>query len=95
MPERDLFYCMTKKMNISLTLAALAVWMFVGAAQCQFLGPSAQRDVEQGAEVAKLVEQQIGVYPAPKTEAYLREVGGRLTTVVNDPRWKYFFQIVD
>ena len=62
MPEGDLFYCMTKKMNISLTLAALAVWMFVGAAQCQFFGPSAQRDVEQGAEVAKLVEQQIGVY---------------------------------
>jgi predicted Zn-dependent protease len=95
MPERNLFYCMTKKMNISITLAALAVWMFVGAAQCQFLGPSAQRDVQQGAEVAELVEQQIGVYAAPKTEAYLREVGGRLTTVVNDPRWKYFFQIVD
>ena len=95
MPERDLFYCMAKKMNISLTLAALAIWMFVGAAQCQFLGSSAQRDVEQGGEVAKLVEQQIGVYPAPKAEAYLREVGGRLTTAVNDPRWKYFFQIVD
>jgi hypothetical protein len=61
-PERDLFYCMTKKMNISLILAALAVWMFVGAAQCQFFGPSAQRDVQQGAEVAKPVEQQIGVY---------------------------------
>jgi len=95
MSERNLFYWMSKKINLSFTLAALAVWMFVGAAQCQLLGPSAQRDAQQGAEVAELVEQQIGVYAAPKTEAYLREVGGRLTTVVNDPTRKYFFQIVD
>jgi predicted Zn-dependent protease len=95
MPKKHLFYCMTKKMNVSLTLAALAVWMFIGAAQCQFLGPSAQRDVQQGAKVAELIEQQIGVYAAPKAEAYLREVGGRLTAAVNDPRWKYSFQIVD
>jgi len=95
MPKRNLFYRITKKMNLSLILASLTVWMFVGAAQCQFFGPSTQRDAQQGAEVAKLVEQQIGLYAAPKTEAYLREVGGRLTTAVNDPRWKYSFQIVD
>ena len=50
---------------------------------------------KQGAEVAKLVEQQIGLYSMPKTEAYLREVGGRLVAAVNDPRWKFSFQIVD
>ena len=73
----------------------LAVWVFAASAQGQLLGPSPQRDVEQGAEVAKLVEQQIGLYPMPQTEAYLREVGGRLVAVVNDPRWKFSFQIVD
>ena len=74
---------------------SLAVWVFAASAQGQLLGPSPQRDVEQGAEVAKLVEQQIGLYPMPQTEAYLREVGGRLVAVVNDPRWKFSFQIVD
>ena len=78
-----------------VVLAALAVWLLAASAQGQLLGPSPQRDVEQGAEVAKLVEQQIGLYPMPQTEAYLREVGGRLVAVVNDPRWKFSFQIVD
>jgi predicted Zn-dependent protease len=78
-----------------VTLAVLAVRMLAVPAQCQLLGPSPQRDVEQGEEVAKLVEQQIGLYSMPQTEAYLREVGGRLVAVVNDPRWKFSFQIVD
>ena len=59
------------------------------------LGTSPQRDFEQGAETAKLVEQQIGLCSLPATEAYLRAVGGRLGTVVDDPRWKFSFQIVD
>ena len=86
---------MVNKVRSSLILATLAIWMFDGSAQGQLLGQSAQRDVEQGAEVAKLVEQQIGLYSLPQTEAYLREVGGRLVTMVNDPRWKFSFQIVD
>jgi predicted Zn-dependent protease len=61
----------------------------------QLLGPSAQRDVEQGAEVAKLVEQQIGLYTAPVTETYLREVGERLVAAVNDSRWRFSFHIVN
>jgi predicted Zn-dependent protease len=74
---------------------SLAIWAIAASAQGQLLGPPAQRDVEQGAEVAKLVEQQIGLYSAPKTEAYLREVGGRLVAAANDPRWKFSFQIVN
>jgi predicted Zn-dependent protease len=69
--------------------------MVPGPAQGQLLGPPAQRDIEQGAEVAKLVEQQVGLYSLPNAEAYLREVGGRLVTVVNDPRWRFSFQIVN
>ena len=80
--------------NLALSLV-IAVWISDLSAQGQLLGPSPQRDIEQGAEVAKLVEQQIGLYPMPQTEAYLREVGGRLVAVVNDPRWKFSFQIVD
>lgn len=78
-----------------LTLAVLAFRMFAVPAQGQLLGPPAQHDVEQGAEVAKLVERQIGLYSMPKTDAYLGEVGGRLVAAVNDPRWKFSFQIVD
>ena len=79
----------------NLTLAALVNWMFAAPAQGQLLGSSAQRDVEQGAEVAKLVEQQIGLCSLPDTGAYLRDVGGRLATAANDSRWKFSFQIVD
>ena len=76
-------------------LVALAVCVVASPARGQLFGSSAQSDIEQGAEMAKLVERQIGLYSLPRTEAYLREVGGRLATVVNDPRWKFSFQIVD
>jgi predicted Zn-dependent protease len=76
-------------------LAALTTWLCTASAQGQLLGLTAKNDLEQGAEAAKLVEQQIGLYAAPKTEAYLRNIGARLITVVNDPRWKFSFQIVD
>ncbi len=75
--------------------AVLAIGIFRAPAQAQFLGASAGRDLEQGAEVAKLVEQQIGLCSFPKTEAYVREVGARLAMVVDDSRWKFSFQIVD
>jgi predicted Zn-dependent protease len=78
-----------------LALAVLAIRLFVVPAQGQLLGPSPESDIQQGAQVAKLVEQQIGLYPMPKTEAYLREVGDRLVAAVNDPRWKFSFRIVD
>ncbi|HAB15756.1 MAG TPA: hypothetical protein DCE44_04820 [Verrucomicrobiales bacterium] len=78
-----------------VAFAPLATWMLAVSAQAQLFGPSATSDLQQGAEVAKLVEQQIGLYSAPKTEAYLREVGGRLAATVNDPRWQFSFQIVN
>jgi len=74
-----------------LALVALVIRMFAVPAE----GPCAQRDIEQGAEVAKLVEQQIGLYSMPEGEAFLKEVGGRLVAVVDDRRWKFSFQIVD
>jgi len=84
---------MSKQLKLSLRMLA------IGIATCfagnQLFGSPPSRDVEQGAEVAKLVERQIGLYSLPEAEAYLRKVGNRLTTVVNDSRWKFSFQIVD
>jgi predicted Zn-dependent protease len=65
------------------------------SAQAQLFGPSAERDVEQGASVAKLVEEQIGLYKDPKAEGYLREVGNRLAAATKDSRWSFRFQIAD
>lgn len=86
---------MLKKINLSRIIAALAIAVSAGSARGQLFVRPAQRDVEQGAEVAKRVEQQIGLYSAPKTEAYLREVGAHLVAAVNDPRWKFSFEIVN
>src|SRR5947207_3132855 len=76
-------------------LAVLAVWFAPNPVQGQLLDPRPQRDVEQGAEAAKQVEQQIGLYSLPKADVYLGELGARLAATVNDPRWKFTFQIVD
>jgi len=86
---------MPKPLNPSSPATALAVVMLVASAQGQLLGPSPQRDIEQGAEVAKLVEQQIGLCSLPETQGYLQQVGGRLAAAAGDPRWKFTFQIVD
>jgi predicted Zn-dependent protease len=53
------------------------------------------KDREQGAETAKLVEQQIGIYSSPRAQAYLDALGQRLATVADDSRWEFKFQIVD
>src|SRR5215467_711570 len=81
--------------NPPLPIAALAFAMLVVPAHAQLFGPPVQRDIEQGAEVAKLVEQQIGLCSLPETQAYLQQIGARLAATVNDARWKFSFQIVD
>jgi len=86
---------MPKQLKLSGLFAALTIGMLASPARGQLFGSPASRDVEQGAQVAKLVEQQIGLYSLPEAEAYLRKVGDRLVTVVNDPRWRFSFQIVD
>jgi len=74
---------------------ALASWTLVTSSYAQLFGSSPQHDIEQGAEVAKLVERQMGLCSLPVTEAYVRAVGQRLVAVAGDPRWKFTFQIVD
>jgi predicted Zn-dependent protease len=86
---------MPKQLKLSLPFAVLTIGMLASSAHGQLFGSPPSRDVEEGAQVAKLVEQQIGLYSLAEAEAYLRKVGDRLVTVVNDPRWKFSFQIVD
>jgi predicted Zn-dependent protease len=86
---------MPKQLKLALPFTALAMGLLASCARGQLFGSPPSRDVEEGAQAAKLVEQQIGLYSQPEAEAYLRKVGGRLVSVVNDPRWKFRFQIVD
>ena len=86
---------MLKQRNCSIIHAALASWTLATCSHAQLFISSPQRDIEQGAEVAKLVERQIGLCSLPVTEAYLREVGRRLVAAADDPRWNFSFQIVD
>lgn len=78
-----------------LLLLGLPVGTFSGLGQGFLFGASPQRDVEQGAEVAKLVAEQMGLYTSPAADAYLKAVGEKLASTVKDARWKFSFQIVD
>src|SRR5215470_13335854 len=93
--KRPLSDHMPKQLKLSLPLAALAIGMVASSVRGQLFGSPPSRDVEQGEQVARLVEQHIGLYSLPDAETWLRKVGDRLVTVVNDPRWKFSFQIVD
>lgn len=73
----------------------LVAGVLVSSARAQLLRSSPERDLEQGEEMAKMVEREIGLYAAPKTEAYVRELGERLVAIVGDSRWKFSFQVVD
>lgn len=86
---------MPARLDGLVLLAVVAAWFAAGPVQGQLLGPPPQRDIEQGAEVAKQVAQQIGIYSLPKADAYLRDLGARLVATANDSRWKFTFQIVD
>src|SRR5436190_1818637 len=82
--------------SLSLTAAlALAANLLAAAPLRAQLLPSTQSDLDQGAKVAKLVEEQIGLYKAPATEEFLREVGQRLVAEAKADRWRFQFQIVD
>ena len=56
---------------------------------------STNKDKEQGAEVAKQVEEQIGIYETPVTTAYLRAIGERLVANLEDREFDFQFQIAD
>jgi predicted Zn-dependent protease len=54
-----------------------------------------EADRELGAQVAREVNQQIGVVDNPTLTAYLDDIGQRLTAQAADNRFEYSFQIID
>ena len=52
-------------------------------------------DEEIGAEVAKQVEAEIGLYQAPVTRDYVRAIGSRLVSHLEDNEFAFRFNIVD
>ena len=54
---------------------------------------SVKSDLEQGAQVAKQVEEQIGLYAAPQTDPYLPQVGQRLATREPAEAHRYSMQV--
>ena len=56
---------------------------------------SPESDKEIGAEVAKQVEQQIGIYEAEATTEYFRQIGERLVGNLEEPEFDFQFQIAD
>jgi predicted Zn-dependent protease len=67
-----------------------------GTARAQLFGvPPASSDVKQGAEMSRLVEEQIGLSGGTEMRGYVQQLGARLAEAANDPRWKFSFQIVD
>jgi len=73
------------------SVGALAVALMVFDA-----GPVAgSSDEEIGAEVAELVEREIGIYEAAGTSEYVKAIGNRLVGNLEDDRFTFKFAIVD
>ena len=52
-------------------------------------------DEEIGAEVAKKVEEEIGIYRTPVTSDYVEAIGFRLVGNLEDSQFSFQFNIVD
>jgi predicted Zn-dependent protease len=85
---------MTLRFTVVLMLGVYSLALAPGCAQLLPV-PPVKSDLEQGVAVAKQVEEQIGLYAAPQTGEYLRQVGQRLVAATKDTRWKFSFQIVE
>jgi Zn-dependent protease with chaperone function len=59
------------------------------------LPAAAQSDEQTGAEVAKQVEEKIGIYRAPVTAEYVEAIGSRLVGNLEDNPYTFKFHIVD
>jgi predicted Zn-dependent protease len=53
------------------------------------------RDEQIGAETAKRVEEEIGIYQAPLTSGYIEAIGSRLVGNLEDNQYTFRFHLVD
>jgi predicted Zn-dependent protease len=66
----------------------------VGGARAQVLR-TVEDERKAGEEAAKQVEEQMGLYEASATEAYVRAIGERLVSKLGPTPYSFTFQIVD
>ncbi|OIQ30835.1 MAG: hypothetical protein BM564_01075 [Bacteroidetes bacterium MedPE-SWsnd-G2] len=77
----------TVKQLLSLFLIAV---LFVQ----QSFAQNVSLDESMGAENAKQVEQQMGIYPNPELTKYITEVGNKLVSELEKPLFQYQFHLV-
>src|SRR4051794_32220164 len=61
-------------------MACAVFFLAVCPLVAQLFLPSSENDLDTGAKVAKLVEEQVGLYNTPNTEDYVRQIGERLVS---------------
>ena len=59
------------------------------------LGQSVEIDKKLGAENAKIVEASMGLYPDERMTAYVKMVGNRLVSQLDNPQFEFEFHIAD
>jgi predicted Zn-dependent protease len=73
----------------------MIVWLFLlGGCLPMALVPT-DLDRQLGAQTARQVAQQIGLYDAPVTEVYVRAIGDRLVGHLEKKQFQFVFNIVD
>ena len=86
--------------RLSRWLFLLLIGMFPLFYSCvtvtgEALLPPIEKDVELGLEVAKQIENEMGLYDTPEVNAYLNQIGQRLVRINPDQRFNYTFLIAD
>ena len=88
------FCTLSKKFIINLITLLFLIMTSSTILHAQIFS-SSNKDKEIGAEVAKQVEEQIGIYEAPVTTTYLRAIGERLVANLKDREFDFEFHIAD
>ena len=73
----------------------LLLLIFLIASSSISLGQSIELDKKLGAENAKIVEVQIGLYPDKEMTDYVRSIGNRLVAALDDNPFEFQFHIAD
>ncbi|GEM80567.1 M48 family metalloprotease [Vibrio superstes] len=76
--------------NVARTFIVSAVAL--GLAACSV---STDYDKQVGAQNARAVEMQMGVYDKNEMEAYVQQIGARLVSHIENPEFEFQFKIVD
>lgn len=73
----------------------ITVWFFVLGGCLPLALTPIELDQQLGAQTAKQVDEQIGLYKAPVTAGYVRAIGGRLAGHLEEKQFQFVFNLVD